>query len=74
MVGGDLVSEGLIAIDQSVGVSGSIHGPRILWGEMLTRDFLVPEVFGAPDDPNDDFPDGDIIRERLARGLPVLKT
>jgi hypothetical protein len=80
MVGGDLVSEALIAIDQGVGVSGSIHGPRVLWGEMSTpgekspREFLVPDVFGAPDDPTDDFPDGDIIRERLAMGLPVLKT
>jgi hypothetical protein len=74
MVGGDLFSEGLIAIDQGVGVSGSIHGPRVLWGEISTREFLVPDVFGAPDDPSDDFPDGDVIRERLAKGLPVLKT
>lgn len=37
------------------------------------RAALVPEVFEDPDDVADEWPDGDLIRARLAAGLPVLK-
>ncbi len=38
------------------------------------RTLLVPDVFEDPDDPEDEWPEGDLIRERLLAGLPVLRS
>ncbi len=73
LIGGDLVAPAVITNDLGVDVAGSISGPVIGDDEGNMRDLLVPDVFEDPDDPDDQWPIGEIIRERLAAGLPVLK-
>jgi hypothetical protein len=37
------------------------------------RSLLVPDVFEDPDDSTNEWPEGDLIRDRLLAGQPVLK-
>ena len=74
LVGGDVAAPALITNDQMVEVAGAITGLVIGDDEGNMRDLLVAEVFEDPDDPDDQWPDGDLMRERLATGLPVLKS
>jgi hypothetical protein len=73
LIGGDLSGEAIITCDQEVHAGGEIRGPVISDDLGNMRDMLVPEVFEDPDDPEDEFADGALIRARLAEGLPVLK-
>lgn len=73
LTGGDIEAEAIIACDQDVYAGGEIKGPVISDDLGNMREMLVPEVFEDPEDPEDEFADGALIRERLAAGLPVLK-
>lgn len=72
-VGGDVVCHALIDSDHDIYVAGRLDGIAI--GDDLgnMRALLVPECFEDPDDPEDEWPLGDLIRQRLLSGLPVLK-
>ena len=69
----DLSASAIILCDQDLHAGGTINGEIISeeLGNMRAR--LVPEVFSDPADLNDEFADGDLIRERLDAGLPILK-
>lgn len=73
VAGGEIAAAAVIASDQEVyagaGVSGLVVSDEL--GNMRER--LVPEVFQDPADPEDEWPDGDLVRERLASGLAVIK-
>lgn len=73
LVGGDVKAPAVITNDHMIEVAGSIKGLVIGDDEGNMRDMLVGDVFEDPDDPDDQWPLGDVIRERLAAGLPVLK-
>lgn len=71
--GADIEAEAVIANDQEVYAGGSVAGVVVSDELGNMREKLVPEVFEEPDDPQDEWPDGDLVRERLSAGLPVLK-
>lgn len=73
LAAGDIDAEAVIACDQEVHAGGEIKGLVISDELGNMREALVPEVFEDPNDPDDEFADGMLIRARLAAGLPVLK-
>jgi hypothetical protein len=72
LIGGDLTAEWLLNLDHDVTVSGQTHGPSLSGRGDDLREALVPEVFGD-DDPENGWPEGDLIRKRIAAGAPVLR-
>ncbi len=74
MTGGNVTAPAVISNDHEIFISGTLSGPLISSDLDNMRDRLVPDVFADPDDASDEWPDGDLIRARLAEGLPVLKT
>jgi hypothetical protein len=73
LVGGDISAHALITCDQEVYAGGEIRAPIVSDELGNNREMLVPEVFEDPDDPDDEFVNGDLMRARLEAGLPVLK-
>lgn len=73
LVGGAIRCRALIDNDHEVyagrGITGVVASEE--FGNL--RDLLVPDVFEAPDDLEDEWPDGALLRERLLSGAPVLK-
>jgi hypothetical protein len=74
LVGGNLSAKAVIDCDHEILVAGDVHA--IVASDDLgnMRTLLVPDVFEDPDDPEDEWPEGDLIRERLLAGLPVLRS
>lgn len=73
LAGGDISAMALITCDQEVYAGGEIKGPVVSDEMGNMREMLVPEVFEDPDDPEDEFADGALVRARLEAGLPILK-
>lgn len=73
LAGGDIASSAIITCDQEVYAGGEIKGPVVSDELGNMREMLVPEVFEDPEDPEDEFIEGRLLRSRLAAGLPVLK-
>jgi hypothetical protein len=73
LVGGDLAARAIISCDQDIIVSGAVRGTVVSTELGNMRDALVPEVFIDPGDPQDEFADGRLIRQRIAAGQRVLK-
>lgn len=73
LVGGDISAAALITCDQDVYAGGEIKGPVVSDELGNMREMLVPDVFEDPDDPEDEFVDGALVRARLEAGLPLLK-
>ena len=73
LAAGDLTASAIILCDQDLHAGGTINGEIISEELGNMRASLVPDVFTEPDDPSDEFADGDLIRERLESGLPILK-
>jgi hypothetical protein len=73
LVGGNLNARALIDCDHEIIVIGDVHATVASDDLGNMRTLLVPEVFDEPEDPSDEWPDGDLIRERLLEGLPILK-
>jgi hypothetical protein len=73
LVGGDLGARAIISCDQDIIVSGAVRGTVVSTELGNMRDALVPEVFIDPGDPQDEFADGRLIRQRIAAGQRVLK-
>lgn len=73
LVGGNVNAPAVITNDHMIEVAGAISGLVIGDEEGNMRDMLVPDVFEDPNDSDDQWPDGDLMRERLTAGLPVLK-
>lgn len=73
LAGGDISAQALIICDQEVYAGGEIKAPVVSDELGNNREMLVPEVFEDPEDPDDDFVNGDLMRARLEAGLPVLK-
>lgn len=73
LAAGDLSASAIILCDQDLHAGGTIKGEIISEELGNMRASLVPEVFVEPDDPSDEYADGDLIRERLEAGLPILK-
>jgi len=71
-IAGNLKAEWLLNVDHDVSVSGKTDGVSLNGDSDDLREALVPEVF-ADDDPDTIWPECDIIRKRIAAGLPVLK-
>lgn len=73
LVGGDISAHALITCDQEVYAGGEIKAPVVSDELGNNREMLVPDVFEDPEDPDDEFVNGDLMRARLEAGLPVLK-
>ncbi len=73
LAAGDLSASAIVLCDQDLHAGGTITGAIISEELGNMRASLVPEVFAEPDDLEDEFADGDLIRERLEAGLPILK-
>lgn len=73
LVGGNLEARAIVSCDQEIHVGGTTSGLIISEELGNMRANLVPEVFADPDDPDDEFADASLVRERLEAGLPVLK-
>ena len=74
LIAGDLSAPLIIINGQDVYVGGQTSGRVVNSEDGNMRDLLVDDVFEDPEDPDCDTPDGDLIRERLADGLPILKS
>lgn len=73
LVGGNLTAKALIDCDHEILVAGDVHATVASDDLGNMRALLVADVFEDPDDPDDEWPEGDLIRERLLAGLPVLR-
>jgi hypothetical protein len=73
LVGGHLSAEALVDCDHEILVVGDVTA--IVASDDLgnMRSLLVDDVFEDPEDPSNEWPEGDLIRERLLAGLPVLR-
>lgn len=71
--GGVMRCRGLVDNDHDVYAGRGIEGPVASEEFGNLRDLLVPEVFESPDDPEDEWPDGDLLRSRLMAGEPLFK-
>ncbi len=72
-IGGGIRCQALIDSDHDVYAAGGIEGEAISDDLGNMRDRLVEECFEDPDDPQDEWPLGDLIRQRLLAGLQILK-
>jgi hypothetical protein len=72
-IGGGIRCRALIDSDHDVYAVGGIEGEAISDDLGNMRDRLVAQCFEDPDDPQDEWPIGDLIRQRLLAGVPVLK-
>lgn len=73
LVGGSLTATGLIDCDHEILVVGDVRATVASDDLGNMRSLLVPDVFEDPDDPTNEWPEGDLIRDRLLAGQPVLK-
>ena len=74
LVGGNLSADALIDCDHEILVVGDVTATVASDDLGNMRQLLVPEVFEDPEDASNEWPEGDLIRERLLAGLPVLRT
>lgn len=72
-VGGDLKCKALLDLDHEVLICGKTSGRSLSWNDDDLRESLVPEVFDLAGDPESTLPEGNLIRKRIAAGLPILK-
>ena len=73
ITGADLEAQALIDCDHEIYVAGDVRAQVISDDMGNMRALLVPEVFEDPEDQTDEWPDSDLLRDRLLDGLPVLK-
>jgi hypothetical protein len=73
LVGGNLSARALIDCDHEILVAGEVNATVASDDLGNMRSLLVAEVFEDPDDATNEWPEGDLIRDRLLAGLPVLK-
>ena len=73
LVGGSLITRGLIDCDHEILVAGDVKATVASDDLGNMRTLLVPEVFEDPDDLTNEWPEGDLIRERLLANLPVFQ-
>jgi hypothetical protein len=73
LVGGNLSGEALIDCDHEILIVGDVTATIASDDLGNMRELLVAEVFEDPEDPTNEWPEGDLIRERLLAGLPVLR-
>lgn len=74
MTGGDLKCPVIVSNDHELAIGGAVAG-LLVSGELGNmREMLVADLFADPDDPEDEWPDSELIRERLDAGLPLLKS
>ena len=74
LVGGNLNTRGLIDCDHEILVAGDVRGTVASDDLGNMRALLVPEVFEDPEDATNEWPEGDLIRDRLLAGLPVFRS
>jgi len=74
VTGRDLSAPLIISNDHEISVGGTLAGLLISSEQGNMRESLVPGVFSDPDDLDDEWPDGALIRERMDAGLPLLKS
>lgn len=73
LAGGNLKAAAIIDCDHEILVCGDVEA-RVASDDLGNmRAMLVSDVFEDPDDPANEWPEGDLIRDRLLQGLPVLK-
>jgi hypothetical protein len=73
LVGGNLSARALIDCDHEILVVGDVNAMVASDDLGNMRSLLVPDVFEDPDDCTNEWPEGDLIRDRLLAGQPVLK-
>ncbi|MEQ1578569.1 MAG: hypothetical protein ABL894_13070 [Hyphomicrobium sp.] len=73
VTGGDVITPLLVSNDHDLTIGGTLSGQLVSSDLGNMREALVGEVFADPDDPEDEWPDGTHMRERLLSGLPLLK-
>jgi hypothetical protein len=73
LVGGSLSTAGLIDCDHEILVVGDVKGTVASDDLGNMRALLVDEVFEDPEDASNEWPEGDLIRDRMLAGLPVFK-
>jgi hypothetical protein len=74
LVGGGLTARGLIDCDHEIMVVGDVKAAIASDDLGNMRELLVPEVFEDADDTSNEWPEGDLIRERVLAGLAVLRS
>jgi hypothetical protein len=74
LIGGGLTARGLIDCDHEILVGGEVKATVASDDLGNMRELLVSEVFEDTDDASNEWPEGDLIRERLLAGLPVLRS
>ena len=74
VTGGDLKTPLIVSNDHELSVGGSFTGLMVSGELGNMRETLVTGVFADPDDPDDEWPDGELIREHLEAGVPLLKS
>ena len=73
LAGGNVTAPVIVTNNQIIEAGGRIDGLLIGDEQGNMRELLVADVFEDPGDLEDEWPDGELIRERLAAGLPILK-
>ncbi len=73
LVGGHLAARGVIDCDHEILVVGDVKATVASDDLGNMRALLVADVFEDPDDASNEWPEGDLIRERLLAGLPVFQ-
>lgn len=74
VTGGDVNTPLLISNDHDLNIGGGFNGRLISCELGNMREALDASVFADPDDLDDEWPDGALIRQRLEAGLPLLKS
>ena len=74
VAGGNLVAPLVISNDHDLAIGGSVEGLLISSELGNMRTMLVASVFADPDDLDDEWPDANLVRQRLESGLPLLAT
>ncbi len=73
LVGGHLNTGGLIDCDHEILIVGEVKGTVASDDLGNMRALLVEEVFEEPEDHSNEWPEGDLIRDRILAGLPVFR-
>lgn len=73
LVGGHFNTGGLIDCDHEILFVGEVKGTVASDDLGNMRALLVEDVFEEPEDASNEWPEGDLIRDRILAGLPVFR-
>ena len=74
VTGGDVTAPLVISNDHDLTIGGTLNGLLISSELGNMRASLVADVFADPNDPDDEWPDGALVRAQIDAGLPLLRS